>query len=186
VVAMKRRASKWRRVPAGAAASRRLLHWPARNYFAELQPPMKESHPVDDLMECDADLKKIRARTYQRLRRLQKGADSSALLDFEAERNHFDAARVETAFNIGFEGGLIAGRAEGIERARRAPLDPDERAFRDEILRNVLTTRARPQDMQAAILEVAWALALSVPPAPARPDTSGAGSRRRAPAGRKG
>jgi hypothetical protein len=183
---MKARSSKWRRVPAGASASRRLLHWPARNYFAEFEPPMKESHPVDDLMGHDPDLKKIRRSAYQRLRRLQKGADSSALLDFEAERNHLDAARVEAAFNIGFEGGLIAGRAEGIERARRSPPGPDERAFRDEILRTVLTTRARPQDMQAAVLEVAWALALSVPPALATPDASGGPPRRRAAGRRKG
>jgi len=182
---MKARVSTWRRVPAGAAASRRLLHWPARNYFAELQPQMKGSHPVDDLMERDPDLKKIRRGAYQRLQRLQKRSESSALLDFEAERNHLDAARIETAFNIGFEGGLIAGRAEGIERARRAPLDPDGRAFRHEILRTVLTTRARPQDMQAAVLEVAWALALSAPPALAVPDSSDGRSRRRAPGRRR-
>lgn len=186
MVAMKARSSKWRRVPTGAAASRRLLHWPARNYFAELQPPMKESHPVDDLMERDPDLRKLRRGTYRRLRRLQKSAHSGPLLDFEAERNHLDAARVETAFNIGFEGGLIAGRAEGIERARRAPPDPDGRTFRHEILRTVLTTRARPQDMQAAILAVAWALALSVPPALAAPDTSAGRLRRRGPGRRKG
>jgi hypothetical protein len=162
---MRARASKWRRVPAGDAASRRLLHWPARNYFADMEPPTKEGHPVDDLMGRDPDLNRIRRRALRRLRRLQRSADSSALLDFEAERNHLDAARVETAFNIGFEGGLITGRTEGIERARRAPLDPDERAFRNEILRAVLTTQARPCDMQAAVLEVAWALALSVAPA---------------------
>ena len=146
---------------------------------------MKESHPVDDLMGSDPDLKKIRRSAYQRLRRFKKRADSGALLDFEAERNHLDAARVGRAFNIGFEGGLIAGRTEGLERARRSQPGPDERAFRNEILRTILTTRARPQDMQAAVLEVAWAFALSVPPALAAPDVSGGPSRRRAPGGRK-
>jgi len=183
---MKARSSKRRRAAAGAAASRGLLHWPARNYFAELEPPMKETHPVDDLMGRDPDLRKIRRSAYRRLRLLQKHADSNALLDFEAERNHLDAARVETAFNIGFEGGLIAGRAEGIERTRRSSPGPDERAFRYEILRTVLTTRACPQDMQAAVLEVAWALALSAPPDLAASDASGARSRPRAPGGRKG
>jgi hypothetical protein len=161
------------------------LRWPSRDYFAELEPLSKEGHPVDDLLGRDPDLRKIRTRARRQLRRLQGGADSNALLDFEAERNHLDAARVEAAYNIGFEGGLLMGRAEGMERARRSPPGADERAFRHKIMRAVLTSRARPGDMQAAVLEVAWALALSVPQALPAPEAPGGQSRKRAPGRRK-
>ena len=160
------RPKRWRRSPAGATASARLLLWPARNYFAELEPRLKESHPVDDLMARDPDLQRIRRRAHRHLARLQAQTGSTAVLDFEAERNHLDSARVETAYNIGFEGGLAAGMIAGLGRARGSRRDPDEVALLRDVRTAMAGTRAPRSRVQAALLEVAWALALEPPTVP--------------------
>jgi hypothetical protein len=88
------------------------FRWPSRNYFAELEPRSKESHPVDDLRGKYPVLRRIRTRARRVLARVQKQAKTGDILDFEAERNHLDVARVEVAYNLGFESGLVVGRAE--------------------------------------------------------------------------
>ena len=75
---------------------------------------VQEGHPVDEAMLGDPDLDKIQRRVRRSLKRFQARSDLNALLDFEAERCHLDSARVETAYNIGFEGGLVAGRVEAL------------------------------------------------------------------------
>jgi hypothetical protein len=157
---------RWRRSPVGATSSARLLRWPARNYFAEMEPRLKESHPVDDLMAKDPGLRRIRRRAHRHLSRLQAQTDSSAVLDFEAERNHLDAARVETAYNIGFEGGLAAGMIAGLGRARGGRRDPDEVTLLRAVRAAIAGTSASRDRVQATLLEIAWALAVEPPAAP--------------------
>jgi len=76
---VKRPAAK-RRPLDGAAASKRLLRWAARNYFAEIEPRLKEGHPIDDLMAADPGLRRLRRQARRRLDRLQALADQDALL----------------------------------------------------------------------------------------------------------
>jgi hypothetical protein len=131
-----------------------------------LEPRLKESHPVDDLMARDPDLRRIRQRAHRHLARLQAQTGSTAVLDFEAERNHLDAARVETAYNIGFEGGLAAGMIAGLGRARGARRDRDEVALLRDVRTAIAGTTASRDRVQSALLEVAWALAIEPPAAP--------------------
>jgi hypothetical protein len=174
------RSRSWKRTRAGAASARRLQHWPARNYFAELEPPSKEGHPVDDLMARDPDLRRIGRRALRHLKRLQAHPDWDVLLDFEAERNHLDSARVEAAYNIGFESGLVAGRIEALRIVRGRHRSSEEGALVRQVRSAVAAARTSARRSQAVLLEVAWALALGGPPAPAgaRP----AGDKRRQPA----
>jgi hypothetical protein len=167
----------WRRSPAGAAVSRRLQRWPARNYFAELEPPSKEGHPLDDVMARDPDLHRIQRQALRHLKRLQAHPTSDALLDFEAERNHLDSARVEAAYNIGFEGGLVAGRIEGIRIVRGRSRSAEEGALVRQVRSAVATAGTSVRQSQTVLLEVAWALALGSPPAPV--GARSAGDRRR-------
>jgi len=165
VGAMSRSASSesWRRSPAGATASARLLRWPARNYFAELEPRLKEGHPVDDLMAKDPDIRRIRRRAHRHFARAQTKADSSAVLDFEAERNHLDSARVEAAYNIGYEGGLVAGMIAGLTKARGHRRDRAEAALLRDIRSLIAGAAASRGEVQALLLEMAWSLALESP-----------------------
>jgi len=169
----------WKRTPAGAAASRRLQRWPARNYFAELEPTSKEDHPVDLAMARDPDLHRIHSRAFSHLKRLQAHPNSDALLDFEAERNHLDSARVEAAYNIGFEGGLVAGRIEALRLVRRKRRSAGEGALVRQVRSAVAAARTSARQSQTVLLEVAWALALGSPLAPAR--ARPAGDKRRRP-----
>jgi hypothetical protein len=171
-------------MPAGSRVSRRLLRWPARNYFADLEPRSQEGHPVDDLMARDPDLDRIRRRALRHLHRLEARPDSEALLDFEAERNHLDSARVEVAFNIGFESGLVAGRMEGLRMAGGRRRAAEEVAFARGVRSAATAARVSPGQSQAVLLELAWAIALGTPregapPVPASDSRRRSATRRR-------
>lgn len=168
----------------GARVSRRLLRWPARNYFADLEPRSREGHPVDDLMAGDSDLRRIRRRYLRHLKRLQACPGSDALLDFEAERNHLDSARVEVAYNIGFEGGLVAGRMEGLRAAGARHRDPEEAALARSIRATMTATRVAPAQSQAVLIELAWALAIGTREHPV-PRARPSDDRKRRPATRR-
>jgi hypothetical protein len=152
-----------RRSAVGARVSKRLLRWPSRNYFAELEPRSNESHPVDDLMGKDPALRRIRARARRLLARVQKQANTSDLLDFEAERNHLDAARVEVAYNLGFESGLVMGRAEGLHRRTRRSRDRSESMLVTDLRRALESSRLSPARTRAVFQELACAFSVGVP-----------------------
>jgi hypothetical protein len=147
-----------RRKRLGAAASTRVQRWPARNYFADLQPGEATAHPIDRLLDATPEIRRASARARRLLDRIQRGAGDSDVLDFEAERNAAEWARVETAYNLGFEGGLVLGRAEGVRHTvhggRRAK---DEIALlcglRSELAASTLT----PRRIQMVLLELAYA-----------------------------
>ncbi len=149
-----------RRRRLGAKVSAALQHWPARNYFADLQPRPKEAHPVDELMESHPELRRISRRARRLLARVQKHAPADDLLEFEAQRNLLEWTRVEVAYNLGFEGGLVLGRAEALERASRRAADRNERELLGDLRAALAGTRAAPNRVEALLLELAWAFAL--------------------------
>ena len=149
-----------RRPTIGARISATVQQWPARNYFAELQPDPKDFHPIDALMDRDPELLRIRRRTRRLLARVQKHAKVDALLDLEAEQTLLDSTRVEVAFNLGFEGGLVRGRSEALGRAARRAGDRDERMLLQDLRAALASTRSPPERVEALLLELAWAYAL--------------------------
>ncbi|HLK90202.1 MAG TPA: hypothetical protein VKZ18_09930 [Polyangia bacterium] len=149
-----------RRPTLGARVSAGLQRWPARNYFAEMQPDPKETHPVDDLMDHHPVMVRIGRRTRRLLARVQKHAKIDDLLDFEAERTLLDSTRVEVAFNLGFEGGLVRGRSEALGRATRRAGDRDERLLLQDLRALLAGTKSPPGRVEALLLELAWAFAL--------------------------
>ena len=104
----------------------------------------------------------------------------NALLDFEAERCHLDSARVETAYNIGFEGGLVAGRVEALRVVRGERRGGAEGALARQVRSVVASAGTSFNQSQAVLLEVAWALALESPRAATGARL--AGDKRRRPA----
>jgi hypothetical protein len=149
-----------RRVGPGAEASRRILRWPSRNYFAEIEPHPSDEHPVLSRIDSAPSLRPLRAKARGFLDRLRSRTHSRDILGFEAARNHLDTARVEVAYNLGFEAGAMIGRAEGL-RYRLGP-----RKSRNEQnllleLRALLSRASASRDrIQALLLEICWSLAL--------------------------
>lgn len=156
-----------RATAAGARVSRRLLRWPARNYFAELAPGPRETHPVDDLMEADPDLGRIRRRARRFLGQLEAGAARDVVLAFESERNHLEEVRVELAFNLGFESGVITGRAEGLRRSVGRRQARREAALTADLNRALNAHRIEPERTRAILQEIAWSFAAGAPGAAA-------------------
>src|SRR5439155_24924344 len=102
----------------------------------------------------------IRRRSLRHLKRLQARPDADTLLDFEAERNHLDAARVEAAYNIGFENGVVAGRGEALRRRSGRRRRSEEQALRRDLRMTIDRGRTSPKEVQTVLLELAWALSL--------------------------
>ena len=149
-----------RRARVGARVSAALQRWPARNYFADLQPLPKEVHPIDHLMDSHPEVRQVSRRVRRLLARVQKHAPANDLLEFEAERNILDWTRVEVAYNLGFEGGLVLGRADGLGRASRRARDRNEKLLLAELRAVLAATQAGPGRVEALLLELAWAFAL--------------------------
>jgi hypothetical protein len=152
------------RAATGAKLSATLQRWPARNYFAELEPRSRDVHPIDELMDRQPHVRRIRRRTRRFLARIQKQARTDDVLDFEAERNLLDSSRVEAAFNLGFENGLVLGRAEGIRGGARRPRDRLERLLMLDLRAALARTKASPRRVEALLLALAWALSVGGDP----------------------
>jgi hypothetical protein len=128
--------------------------------YRALEPQASDEHPIDST---------IARRLPQRgLRRRIRGATARLLLvlkdrhvlwlDLEELLRHFYARREEAYFDLGYERGLLAGRAEGhrVLDDRSSP-----RAFRLAEHARELAAQAdvSPAERVTALLEAAWALA---------------------------
>jgi len=142
--------------PIGARASKRLLRWPSRNYFAELEPRTDQAHPIDALIDRDRDLGRLRRRARRLPASAQARPASDALLDFEAARNDLDAVRMEIAFNIGFEGGRLTGLTEGLRRSRGSKHDRADQRLSAELRTALAGARLEPRRTLMLLLELAW------------------------------
>jgi hypothetical protein len=147
-----------RRKRLGAKASARIQRWPSRNHFAALQPEEPTAHPIDRLLDATPEIRHASRRAHRLLDRIQQRVGGGDVLDFEAERNAAEWARVETAYNLGFEGGLVLGRADGVRHAvhggRRGK---DELALLDGIRSALAASTLPPTRVQMILLELAYA-----------------------------
>jgi hypothetical protein len=137
------------------------MRWPSRNYFAELQPRANESHPIDRLLDASPQIRRTARRARRALERIQRRADANDVLEFEEERNAAEWARVETAYNLGVEGGLVLGRADGLRERHGRPRRSDgERVLLAELRGALAATQATPEEVEALLLELAYAHAV--------------------------
>jgi hypothetical protein len=142
----------------GAKASRRVQRWPSHNHFTDLELKGPSVHPIDQLIDGCPEVSRPSRRARRLLERIQHRAGNGAILDFEAERNAAEWARVETAYNLGFEGGLVLGRADGVRYAvhggRRGK---DELALLRGIRSALAASTLPPGRVQMVLLELAYA-----------------------------
>jgi hypothetical protein len=171
----------------GAKVSATVQRWPSRNHFREIAPGSLDApHPVDRFLEREPRLRKIARRARRLLSKIQDQAKPADLLEFEAESTLLDASRVEVAFNLGFENGLVLGRAEGMRRGAQFQRDRDERVLLLDLRAVLAKTQASPARTAALLLELAWAFTVGAGgdiategPAPLRPGRGRRGPSRR-------
>lgn len=142
----------------GSLASRRVQRWPLRNHFAALQPEQATAHPIDRLLDTTPEINRASRRAHRLLERIQRVVGDGDVLDFEAERNAAEWARVETAYNLGFEGGLVLGRAEGVRHAvHGGQRGKDELSLLRGIRAALAASTLPPRRVQMVLLELAYA-----------------------------
>jgi hypothetical protein len=150
-----------RRSPVAAKASAVLQRWPSRNYFAETAPSSWDKpHPVDALLEREPHLRRVARRAGRLLAKIKEQANPVDLLQFEAEHTLLDSARVEVAFNLGYENGLVLGRADGLRQTARRSPNLKEKALVSDLRAALVSNRAPARRTAVLLLELAWALTL--------------------------
>jgi hypothetical protein len=158
------------------------LRWPKRNYFDELMPHSTAiPHPVDRLIEGRPAIRRAAARARMLLARIQKQARIGDVLRFEEARNAADWARGEAAYNIGFEGGLVLGRAQSLARLRRGRGADRGAADLARQLRSAIAEASPTStDVGLVLLELAYGYAAGdAPRAAGRPVNGSRVARRR-------
>jgi len=154
-------AARMKRRSLAARASATLQRWPTRNHFAEIAAPSPDQqHPVDRLLERERHLRKIARRTGRLLAKIQAQVKPADLLAFEAEQTLLDNARVEVAFNLGFENGLVLGRADALRQIARGSHDGEEKALVADLHAALARTQASPGRTAVVLMELAWAFVL--------------------------
>jgi hypothetical protein len=142
-----------------------------RNHYREANPDEIEAHPVDEEVE-----RRLRHRTLRRRIIAAQDRVMAAL----GERRHLylrleelvgqrHGEREEAMFNVGFEHGLALGRADALAAMLRNQ-GGRGRALAARLAQLATSAGLEPPRALAALLEVAWAMALGprTPPTRAR------------------
>ena len=125
----------------------------------------QERHPVDELVQRDPRQRALRERIRRASRKLDRalGPRREAWFDLESDLAALAAWREETFFELGYQHGFAAGRAEGMASA------PEAGALA-AVLRDIaLQDGCLRETAVAALLEAAWALLVKPRPAKTRP-----------------
>jgi hypothetical protein len=116
------------------------------------------------MIDRQPEIRRAASKARRSLVAIQRQARAQDVLAFEEARNALDWARVEVAYNLGFEDGLVRARIECMSRKG------SRRRLRARLIVRTLSAaiasrRGRSTDVTLAILELAHAL-LSGAPSP--------------------
>ncbi len=132
-----------------------------RNTYREANPTDSEAHPIDDEVERRLRHASLRKRILAAQGRVIMALGSQRHLYLHLEElvgdRHID--REEAMFNLGFERGLVQGRADALAAVLRRR-GAHERALAARLAQLVTNAGLEPPRALAALLEVAWGMAL--------------------------
>lgn len=141
-----------------------------RNAYRGANPTDSEAHPIDDELERRLRHSGLRKRILVAQGRVVTALGEQRHLYLRLEElvgdRHID--REEAMFNLGFEHGLVHGRADALAATLRRQ-GARGRAFAERLAQLAVNAGANPSRALAALLEVAWGLALGPRKPPARP-----------------
>jgi hypothetical protein len=123
--------------------------------------PCEEEHPVDVLSQrrLSSDLAERRKAATQKLMDAL-GDDISPWLDLEPLLNESIIEREEILYNIGFEHGVVSGKNKAFTAIHSEKPGKEYRQFTKEMRKRALLSELPAMVRVAALLEVAWSLAL--------------------------
>jgi hypothetical protein len=142
-----------------------------RNHYREANPDEVEAHPIDEELERRVRHRGLRKRIID-----AHGCVMAALGDQRQLYLHLEQLvgvrafdREEAIFNIGFDHGLVRGRADALAAVLRNQ-GSRGRAVAERLAQLATDAGLEPPHALAALLEVAWAMALGpgTPPLRAR------------------
>jgi hypothetical protein len=141
-----------------------------RSRYREAEESGSEEHPIDEAVARRLRHRGLRKRIRRATDRLVQalGDQRDAWLDLEPLLGNYRIDREEAFFEIGYEHGLVAGRAEALAASLRRRSGP-QRALAIRLAQLAVNAGLRPPGAVAALLEVAWGLALGRRQPPKRP-----------------
>lgn len=142
-----------------------------RDHYREAAPADSEVHPIDEEVERRLDDRALRRRIIAAQGRVMAalGERRHLYLRLEELVGQRHGEREEAMFNVGFEHGLVRGRAEALAAVLRNQ-GARGRALAARLAQLATSAGLEPPRGLAALLEVAWAMALGArrPPSRAR------------------
>ena len=128
------------------------------NFYREANPTDSEEHPIDEEIERRLRHAALRKRIHVAQGHVVAALGEQRHLYLQLEQLLGDHAidREEAFFNIGYEHGLVAGRAEALAASIRRP-GSRHRALATDLAR-LAVAAGRPPASAAALGEVAGAL----------------------------
>jgi hypothetical protein len=131
-----------------------------RDHYGEASPADGEVHPIDEEVERRLDHLALRRRIIAAQDRVMAalGERRHLYLRLEELVGQRHGEREEAMFNVGFEHGLVRGRADALAAMLRNQ-GARGRALAARIARLAANAGPSPRAV-AALLEVAWGLAL--------------------------
>lgn len=140
-----------------------------RNTYREANPTNSEAHPVDDEVERRLRHATLRKRILAAQGRVVAALGKQRHLYLHLEElvggRHID--REEAMFNLGFEHGLVRGRADALAATLRRQ-GTRGRALAARLAQLAANAGLDPPRALAALLEVVWAIALGQAKPPVR------------------
>lgn len=144
-----------------------------RNHYREANPDDIEAHPIDEEVERRLRHGTLRKRIITAQGRVMAALGEQRHLYLRLEElvgsRHID--REEAMFNVGFDHGLVHGRADALAAMLRNQ-GARGRALAARLARLATNAEFEPPRALAALLEVAWAMALGPRKPPARARSS--------------
>lgn len=141
-----------------------------RDHFEEANPARLEFHPLDGAVEQRLQHRRLRQQIFAAQDRIRDalGDDWSLFLKLEELMNQRASDREEAHFNVGYERGLVQGRADTLAATLRRR-DHQGRKLAARLTHAAMNAGPPPRRALAALLEVAWGLALGSPKRPSAP-----------------
>jgi len=131
---------------------------PFPDHYSAAQPPVaNEEHPIDLLIGKLPEIASSRRRLAQMTKKVQSQVrDQILFIRYVDHKTEYTTRREQLYFNVGFERGLLAGRAESHAASAAA------RAFAHQIELLAATQDLPRPDAAAALLGVARAMVIGL------------------------
>lgn len=141
-----------------------------RDHYREADPAESEVHPIDEEVERRLDHRALRRRIIAAQGRVMAvlGERRHLYLRLEELVGQRHGEREKAMFNVGFEQGLVSGRADALAAMLRNQ-GGRGRALAARLAQLATSAGLEPPRALAALLEVAWAMAPGARRLPSRP-----------------